>query len=79
MDPEKLKDELMVFPDIKLGKFCEEFILLDTEGEPIPNQKYKITTESGNEYRGKTDEYGRSERVFTKGIEGVVFEYDFDA
>ncbi|MGK4283956.1 type VI secretion system Vgr family protein [Citrobacter freundii] len=58
--------------------FDELFLLLDDEDNPISFQKYKITTSSGEIYRGITDQDGKTERITTSEVEELVFEYDLD-
>ncbi|HCM1955485.1 TPA: type IV secretion protein Rhs [Salmonella enterica subsp. salamae serovar 9,46:z4,z24:z39:z42] len=58
--------------------FDEQFLLLDDEDNPIPFQKYKITTGGGKIYSGITDQDGKTERITTPEAEELVFEYDLD-
>ncbi|WBM70942.1 type VI secretion system tip protein VgrG [Buttiauxella sp. WJP83] len=60
------------------SEFDEQFLLQDDQGEPIPFQKYKITTRSGVIYRGMTDQRGKTERITTSEAEEITFEYDLD-
>ncbi|WP_269451973.1 PAAR domain-containing protein [Pseudomonas sp. Os17] len=42
-----------------------QFELLDTDGEPVPDFKYKVVTPDGKVYRGITDQNGLTQRFFT--------------
>ncbi len=61
-----------------LGLFDEQFVIRDAEGEPLANLPYRITTESGQVYRGITDEQGQTLRISTKRQENLRIEADFD-
>ncbi len=61
-----------------LGLFDEQFVIRDAEGEPLANLPYKITTESGQVYRGITDEQGQTLRISTERQENLRIEADFD-
>ncbi|WP_458047357.1 type VI secretion system Vgr family protein [Phytobacter sp. AG2a] len=58
--------------------FDEQFLLLDDEDNPIPFQKYKVTTSSGEIFRGLTSSEGRTQRISTYFSENLFFEYDID-
>lgn len=52
-------------PEFPKG-FNEFFTLNDDEtGEPIPNKAYRITTDDGKEYKGRTDAEGKTITVFS--------------
>ncbi|MDR0807379.1 MAG: type VI secretion system tip protein VgrG [Enterobacteriaceae bacterium] len=78
-DRASIKPATMVFPVIQCGGFDEQFILLDEEGEPIANQKYKIITTSGEVInKGITDDNGATERIITDVEKELIFEYDLE-
>lgn len=56
--------------------FDEQFTLLDTEGEPVADFAYKVTTASGEVFRGVTNELGKTQRIPTLIIEELHLEPD---
>lgn len=56
--------------------FDEQFTLLDTEGEPVADFAYKVTTASGKVFRGVTNELGKTQRIPTSIIEELHLEPD---
>jgi uncharacterized Zn-binding protein involved in type VI secretion len=56
--------------------FDEQFTLLDTEGEPVADFAYKVTTASGKVFRGVTNELGQTLRISTSVIEKLHLEPD---
>ncbi|RUJ58002.1 PAAR domain-containing protein [Pseudomonas aeruginosa] len=61
------------------GSGCDEqFVLQDSDGNPIPQMPYKITVADGSVYRGVTDIDGRTERVISAETQGLVIEPDMD-
>ena len=56
--------------------FDEQFELLDAEGEPVADFRYKITSASGTVFRGVTDSLGRTQRINTRASEKLQLEPD---
>lgn len=50
------------------------FQLLDENGDPLVDVGYVIRTQSGQEYRGRTDESGHTELVYTDEAEEISIE-----
>ncbi|WP_294035890.1 DUF2345 domain-containing protein, partial [uncultured Moraxella sp.] len=46
----------------------EMFVLKDSDGNILANERYKIVTKSGEVFYGVTDNEGRTDRVFTGGL-----------
>jgi uncharacterized Zn-binding protein involved in type VI secretion len=59
--------------------FDEQFILKDSEGEPVAGFHYKITASSGRTFRGVTDEFGQTLRIHTPAAEDLTIEPDYDS
>ncbi|PYY84458.1 hypothetical protein DNK59_17675 [Pseudomonas sp. TKO26] len=53
-----------------------QFELLDADGEPVPDFKYKVVTPDGKVYRGITDHEGLTQRIFTDVSEFLQIEPD---
>jgi uncharacterized Zn-binding protein involved in type VI secretion len=54
------------------GDFSEQFRLVDeSTGEPVIGVAYRIRTQSGLVHEGKTDDDGKTVRVYTKEAEEV--------
>lgn len=51
---------------IKDGFFDEQFRILNDSGKPMANVPYFISTESGETFKGVTDNQGLCKRVFSK-------------
>jgi type VI secretion system secreted protein VgrG len=73
---ESKKAELVKLPDTQVKMFDEQFLIQNSDGEPIPELPYKITTAEGDIYRGITDENGYSERIFTAAVSQLKIEPD---
>ncbi|HDP0319646.1 TPA: type VI secretion system tip protein VgrG, partial [Salmonella enterica subsp. enterica serovar Concord] len=51
---------------IRDGFFDEQFRILNDNGKPMPNVPYFISSESGETFKGVTDNQGLCKRVFSK-------------
>jgi uncharacterized Zn-binding protein involved in type VI secretion len=60
---------------LSLG-FDEQFTLLDSDGEPVADFAYMVTTASGKVYRGVTNELGKTQRIPTSIVEELHLEPD---
>ncbi|MFC5474645.1 PAAR domain-containing protein [Paraherbaspirillum soli] len=60
------------FEKSKTQRYDEQVRIKDQEGNPILNTPYHITDESGNEYKGVTDENGCCDRVYTDESENLT-------
>jgi uncharacterized Zn-binding protein involved in type VI secretion len=65
-----------ITPLLIAAPFDQQFELLDSEGEPVPDFNYKITTATGQIYRGTTDALGKTQRIVTKLQEELHIEPD---
>lgn len=65
-----------VAPLVMQGAFDQQFELLDSDGEPVPDFKYKVTTASGQVFRGVTDAQGKTRRIPTIREEEIQIEPD---
>jgi len=57
-------------------RFDEQFTLLDSDGEPVADFAYMVTTSSGKVFRGITNEFGKTQRISTSVIEELHLEPD---
>ncbi|EMK5834180.1 DUF2345 domain-containing protein, partial [Citrobacter sedlakii] len=51
---------------IRIGFFDEQFRILNDSGKPMANVPYFISSESGETFKGITDNQGLCKRVFSK-------------
>lgn len=54
------------------GNYDEQFRIVGEDGHPIPGVPYYIKDESGNEYKGVSDENGNCPRVYTNRQESLL-------
>ncbi|WP_346667140.1 PAAR domain-containing protein [uncultured Desulfovibrio sp.] len=55
-----------------VGKYSEQFcVISDMTGEPLVGVEYRIITQKGNIYEGKTDHDGKTVRVYTDEPENI--------
>ena len=55
-----------------VGKYSEQFcVISDMTGEPLISVEYRIITQKGNIYEGKTDHDGKTVRVYTDEPENI--------
>lgn len=58
----------------EFDQYNELFVLVDENGKPVPNFRYKVLLANGNEIRGVTDSEGKSKRIGTGyGPMGMTF------
>ncbi|WP_373873529.1 PAAR domain-containing protein [Pseudomonas protegens] len=62
------------------GRGCDEqFVLHDSDGNPIPQMPYKITAADGSIYRGVTDVNGCTDRIMSAETQSLTIEPDMDS
>lgn len=54
--------------------FDELIVLKDEEGQPVANQRYRITAPNGQIFEGTTDEFGETQRINTKSAQHIFIE-----
>ncbi|NVB39679.1 PAAR domain-containing protein [Pseudenhygromyxa sp. WMMC2535] len=54
--------------------YDEGFIIVDADGDPVPDRQYTLTLADGRKIRGRTDEKGRTMVVFSLQPEDVKIE-----
>ncbi|MDR7009772.1 uncharacterized protein (DUF2345 family), partial [Paraburkholderia strydomiana] len=60
-------------PDLLGDKIhSAQFVVRDRSGNPLPNYPYQIKTENGPTWFGRTDQHGRTKRVWTASSQDVA-------